>query len=156
MNFKALYQGPDGFTPWMQRFGTPQEFRPYPFGALVLYVHPSDAPLPGSKTKVKSTTKKWRNRLVPAIVVGVTVGSSCRWARSYRVVPLAILLSENRASRASIRIVADVHFPEVASSPLQQRLTLHGAYEDTTLPAPYVTDETEKWAVIAEEYLIIF
>ena len=88
---------------------------------------------------------------MPAIFVGISVGPGCQWGESYKVVPLAGLLSEDRASRVSIRIVADVIFPEVCSFPVQQRLTLHGAYEDTTLPAPMVTDEAEQWAVIEEE-----
>ena len=64
--------------------------------------------------------------------------------------PLAFLLSENRAFRVSIRTVADVIFPEVVSFPLRQRLTLHGAFEDTILPAPHVTDEKENWGVIVD------
>ena len=66
------------------------------------------------------------------------------------MVPLAFLLSENRASRVSIRTVADVIFPEVVSFPLRQRLTLNGAFEDTILPAPHVTDEKEDWGVIVD------
>ena len=34
---------------------------------------------------------------------------------------------------------------------VQQRLTLHGAFEDTTLPAPMVTESTEKFQVTVEE-----
>ena len=88
--------------------------------------------------------------LIPAIFVGVSVVPGCQWARTYQVVPLASLLSENRASRVSIRTVTDVTFPEVVSFPFRQRLTLNGAYEDATLPAPHVTDEQETWGVIAE------
>ena len=51
----------------------------------------------------------------------------------------------------SIRTVADVIFPEVVSLTFQQRLTLHGAFEDTTLPAHLITYEKEKWGVLAEE-----
>ena len=151
MNFNAFNLGPDGLTPWIRRFGVFHEFRPYPFGALVFYAPPTDSPYPGPKNKDGLTTKKWRNRLVPAIFVGISVGPGCQWERSYKVVPLASLLSEDRASRVSIQTVADVIFPEVCSFPLQQRLTLHGAYEDTTLPGPMVTDEAEQWAVIEEE-----
>ena len=122
----------------------------YAFGALVFYVHPMDSPYPGPKTKESLTTKKLRNRLMPAIFVGISVGLGCQWEHSYKVVPLASLLSEDRASRVSIRTVADGIFPEVVSFPLQQRFTFPGAYEDTTLPAPLITDETEKWAVIKE------
>ena len=87
---------------------------------------------------------------MPAIFVGVSIASGCQLAGAYRVVPLASLLSENRASRVSIRTVADVIFPEVVSFPLRQRLTLNGAFEDTTFPAPHVTDEKEEWGVIVE------
>ena len=113
MNFNAFYRGPNGITPWIRRFGKPHEYRPYPFGALVLYVHPKDSPFPGPKNKDGLTTKKWRNRFVPAIFVGISVGPGCQWEQSCKVVPLASLLSEDRASRVSIRTVADVIFPEV-------------------------------------------
>ena len=136
----------------MRRFKTPHEFRPYPFGALVLYTHPTDAAVPGSQARSdKRITKKWRDRLVPSIFVVVSVGPGGQWSRSYRAVPVASLLSENRASRVSIRSVADVRFTEVVSFLLQQRFTLHAAFDDTTLPAPMVTDSTEKWEVIVEE-----
>ena len=39
--------------------------------------------------------------------------------------------------------VAVVIFKEHVSFPFQQRLTLNGAFEDTTLPAPLVIDENE-------------
>ena len=39
----------------------PYEFRPYPFGALVLYVHPEGSPFPDSKSKGGLRTKKWRS-----------------------------------------------------------------------------------------------
>ena len=98
----------------------------------------------------KRITKKLRNRLVPAIFVGVSIAPGCRWAQAYQVVPLASLLSENRASRVSIRTVADVIFPEVISFPLRQRLTSNGAFADTILPASHVTDEKEEWGVMVE------
>ena len=66
------------------------------------------------------------------------------------MVPLTSLLSENSAFRISIRIVADVTFPEVVSFPFQQRLTLNGAFEDSTLPALHVIDEKEEWGVIVD------
>ena len=87
---------------------------------------------------------------MPAIFVGVSITPGCRWAQAYQVVPLAFLLSEIRASRVSIRTVADVIFPEVVSFPLRQRLTLNGAFEDTTIPALHVTDEKDDWGVIAD------
>ena len=92
---------------------------------------------PSSKAvKDKRVTRKWRNRLVPAILVGVSIRCSCRCAQAYQVVLLASLLSENRASRVSITTVADIIFPEVVSFPLRQRLTLNCAFEDTIRPAP--------------------
>ena len=42
-------------------------------------------------------------------------------------------------------------FPEVVSFPLRQRLALNFAFEDSTIPAPHVTDEEDPWGVIAEE-----
>ena len=87
---------------------------------------------------------------MPSILVGVTVGPGGQWARSYQVVTLLPILSEGRSSRVSIRTVADVTFPEVVSLLLKQPLTLHGAFNDGTLPAPYVSDTTEKWEGMAE------
>ena len=87
---------------------------------------------------------------MPAIFIGVSIAPSCQLAQTYQVVPLAFLLSENRAFRVSIRTVADVIFPEVISFPLRQRLTLNGAFEDTILLAPHVTDEKEEWGVMVE------
>ena len=92
-----------------------------------------------------------RKRLIPAIFVGVSIGTGCQWEESYTVVPLTSLLAEDRASRVSIRTVTNVIFPEVVSLPFHQRLILHGPYEDTTLLAPWTIDEAEDWAVIAEE-----
>ena len=41
-------------------------------------------------------------------------------------------------------------FPEVVSFPFQQCLTLNGAFEDSTLPAPHVINDKEKWGVIVD------
>ena len=78
VNFNAVYRGPDGLSPWIRRFSTSHEFRPYPFGALVLYVHPKDSLFPGPKNKDGLTTKQLRNRLAPAIFVGISVGPGCQ------------------------------------------------------------------------------
>ena len=143
MNYNAFYRGPDGLAPCIRRFGTPHQFRPYPFGAFFLHTHPNDA------SQIEHT---YHEEVAQSVIsVGVTVGPGGQWARSCCVDPIAFLLSETRASRVLIRTIADVHFPEVASFPLQQRFTLHGAFEDPTLPAPMITDDTEKWAVMAEE-----
>ena len=53
--------------------------------------------------------------------------------------------------RVSIRTVTDVTFPGVVSFPFRKRLTLIGAFEDSTLPALHVIDEKETWGVVAEE-----
>ena len=68
MNYNALFKGPDGLAPWMRRFGVKHEFRPYPFGAFVLYTHRSESPYPGAKQTgtEKRLTKKLRSRLIPA------------------------------------------------------------------------------------------
>ena len=66
------------------------------------------------------------------------------------MVPLASLLSENRASRVSFRTLADVAFPECVLFPFQRRLTLNCAFEDSTLPALHDTNEKELWAVIVD------
>ena len=46
--------------------------------------------------------------------------------------------------------MAGVTFPEVISFPFRQRLTLNGAFEDPTLPAPHVIDEKDDWGVIVD------
>ena len=133
----SLYRVKDGRTQWIRRFNQPYEFQPYPFGALVFYVNPSDSHHPGSESNCGHSTKRWRSLLFPVVFVSITVGPGCKWGHSYNVVPLAFLLAEGRASRFSIRTVVDIVFLEVVSFPSQQRPMLHGAYEDTTLPAPY-------------------
>ena len=36
MNYNALFEGPYGLTRWRRRFGVEHEFRPYPFGVLLI------------------------------------------------------------------------------------------------------------------------
>ena len=153
--YNATFRGMHGLTPWHRRFNSEPEYQIYPFGALVLYQHPSDAPVPKQtahgKTGPKSSTKKWRNRLVPSIFIGPTQGPGGQWAQSYQIVLLASILSSYRASRVSIRTVHDVIFPEVVSFPLRQRLNLQGAFEDLTLPSPHFSDDTEQWSIVTDE-----
>ena len=93
MNYNALYQGPDGFAPWQRRFGAGHKFKAYPFGAVVLYIYHKNDFVPGGiGTGDKRITKKLRNLLIPAIFVRVTIAPGCQWARTYRVVPLALFL----------------------------------------------------------------
>ena len=151
MNYNVLYPSPDGLAPWQRRFGAGHEFKAYPFGAGVLHTHPKQSRFPGAiGTGDKRITKKLRNRLIPGIFHGVTIAPGCRWAWAYQVVPLASLLSENRASRVSFRTLADVAFPEGVLFPFQRRLTLNCAFEDSTLPALHDTNEKELWAVIVD------
>ena len=50
------------------------EFKAYTFGAFVLQTHPKDFLFLGSKAvKDKRVIRKLRNRVVPAIYVGVSV-----------------------------------------------------------------------------------
>ena len=58
MNYKASFVGKDGLTPWQRRFSTNPDFVVYPFGALVLYKHPNDAPVPKTGSNTKTTTRK--------------------------------------------------------------------------------------------------
>ena len=153
--YNAIFRGSDGLTPWHRRFDSEPEYQIYPFGALVLYKHPSDAPVPTQtahgNTGPKSSTKKWRNRLVPSIFIGPTQGPGGQWAQSYQIVLLASILSSYRASRVSIRPVHDVIFPEVVSFPSRQKLKLQGAFEDLTLPSPHFSDDTEQWSIVTDE-----
>ena len=98
----ATFRGADGFAPWQRRFHKDLELKFYPFTVFVFYKHPDDAPAPRAKKgSDKTTTRKWRNRRVPSIIVGVTTGPGGQWARSYQVVHLASILSEGCASRVS-------------------------------------------------------
>ena len=97
-------------------------------------------------------TKKWASRLVPALLVGVALAPGCVWAQSYLVIPLAAMLCEHRASRVSVRRVADVIFPQTVSFPMKQRLNFHGAFEDVSLPSPHITDDGENFDVVVGEH----
>ncbi|CAK0849503.1 unnamed protein product, partial [Prorocentrum cordatum] len=140
----------DGRAPWHKRCGEQAPFKVYPFGALVLFKPP-----PGSRVSrveaEKQCTKEWCNRLVPAILVGVTQGPAMKLSKSYLIAPLASIMADGRASRVSVRTVADVVVPDTVSFPLKQRLTLLGAFEDANLPAPHTVDDDEKWELIAGE-----
>ena len=49
-----------------------------------------------------------------------------------------------------VRRCNDIDFPEIVSYPLRQRLRVHGAIADRTLPVPGVATEEDGWA-LAEE-----
>ena len=57
----------------------------------------------------------------------------------------------NRPSVVHVRRCNDIDFPEIVSYPFRQRLMVHGAVADRTLPVHGVATEKEGWAV-AEEH----
>ena len=79
---------------------------------------------------------RWRSKLTPCILVEVTVGPAGVWGRCYGMVPLFRFTGSNRSSVVHVRRSIDVNFPEIVSYPLRQRLMVHGAVADRTLPAP--------------------
>ena len=116
----------DGHTPYYRRFRQDAPYKQYPFGALVPF-HPHRLiPQPGSDP----VHEKMHTRLVPAVLVEVTLGPAGQWGSCYGVAPLIYVTSEHRASKAAIRISCDLVFPDRVSFPLTARLMLHGALEE--------------------------
>ena len=68
----------------------------------------------------------------------------------YGVVPLFRFTGLNRPSVVHVRRCNDIVLPEIVSYPLRQRLMVHGAVADRTLPVPGVATEEDGWA-LAEE-----
>ena len=99
--------GKDGNTPYYRRFQEHAPYRQYPFGALVL-LHPH-RPVPQRRTE--PVHDKLHTRLVPAVLVEVTLGPAGRWGDCYGVVPLVFFTSEMRGSKAAIRRSCDIVFP---------------------------------------------
>ena len=92
---------------------------------------------------------RWRSKLTPCILVELTIGLAGLWGRCYGVVPLFRFTGSNRPV-VHVRRSIDTDFPEIVSYPLRQRLTVHGAVADRTLPVPGVATEEDGWA-LAEE-----
>ena len=138
--------GEDGRTPYHRRFSEHAPYRQYPFGALVL-LHPH-RPVP--QLGSEPMHEKLHTRLVPSILVEVTIGPGGRWGDCYGVEPVVYFISDLRASRASIRRSCDIVFPDHVSFPLKARLAIHGAIEDKTLPVPHVVDDAEGWEVVED------
>ena len=88
--------------------------------------------------------------LTPCILVEVTIGPAGIWGRCYGVVPLFRFTGFNRPSVVHVIRCNDIDFPEIVSYPLRQRLMVHGAVADRTLPVPCVATEEDGWA-LAEE-----
>ena len=107
----GFMKGADGCTPHWRRFGTNAEYKQYPFGALVL-LHPSQ---PVVKVK-EPKHNKWHDRLVPAVLVEITIGPG----GGYGVIPLVAFTSVNRPSRTQIRQTCDIVFPERIVFPLKK------------------------------------
>ena len=93
---------------------------------------------------------RWRSKLTPCILVEVTMGRARVWVRCYGVVPLFRFTGSNRPSVVHVRRSIDIDFPEIVSYPLRQRLTVHGAVADRTLPAPGVAAEEDGWTPVEE------
>ncbi|CAK0824602.1 unnamed protein product, partial [Prorocentrum cordatum] len=145
--WNGLMIGKDGVTPYLRRHGTPAPYKQYAFGALVLF-HPH-RPVPQQGAEPQHD--KLQSRLVPAVLIEVTIGPGGRWASSYGVVPLLRFTSESRASKAAIRRTVDVVFPEDVTFPIKQRLAIHGAVVDKTLPMPRAFDDSGSCEILEEK-----
>ena len=137
--WNGFVTGPDGMTPYFRRHNEKAPYKQYAFGALVLY-HPVR---PIVQQGAEPQHDKLHSRLVPAILVEITVGPAGKFASSYGVVPLVRFTSESRSAKTSIRRTCDVVFPEHVTFPLKQRLAIHGATVDKSLPAPHVTEDDD-------------
>ena len=146
--FNGFMVGKDGFTPYWRRHGAAAPYRQFPFGALVLF-HPHKPVKQARDAEVLHD--KLQPKLVPAVLFEITLGPAGRWASSYGVIPLATFTSKNRPAKASLRRTCDVVFPDVVSFPLKQRLALHGAVVDKTLPDPAVKEEESSWEVMEDK-----
>merc|ERR1711933_662266 len=91
----------DGLTPYYRRFQVHAPYKCYPFGTLIFFRYQSETEKPG----------KFEPKLIPHILVEITIGPAGRWAHSYGAVRLDKMIGLKRASRASIRRSMDVVFP---------------------------------------------
>ena len=119
-------------------------YRMYPWGSLVF------AHLHKPVVEDEEESDRWRSELAPCILVEVTMGPAGVWERCYGVVPLFRFTGLNRPSVVHVRRSIDIVFPEIVSDPLRQRLMVHGAVADRTLPVPGVATE-EDGSALAEE-----
>ena len=56
---------------------------------------------------------------------------------------LEAIVGDKRPSRASVRRVAEVTFPDRVTFPFKQRLTLQGAIRDANVPEPRVSEDDD-------------
>ena len=125
--------GKDGMSAHYRRFGEHPKFKQYPFGTLVFFKYQSQLERVG----------KFEPKLVPHILVEISIGPTGRWANSYGAVRLDKMLGSNRRTTACIRRSVDVIFLELASFPLRQRMNIQGAFSDPTLPSPRLTTDND-------------
>ena len=136
--------GADGMTPYLRRHGEKAAYRCYPFGALVL------AKLEPRAAIAENVTGKLQPRLMPCLLMEITLGPAGAWGKSYGVIPVVRFTSKKRAASTAIRRTCDVVFPETITFPLKERLSLHGAGVDRTLPAPRINDDGG-WSMAEEK-----
>ena len=116
----------------MRRYDEAPPFQLYPFGALV-FVKPHLQEL--------KSEGKFRPKMLPHLLVGVGTGPGGKWDKTYKIVSLAKMLGDKRASRANVKRSTDVMFPEVPSYPLKLKITASGALGDLALPGPKLSDD---------------
>ena len=80
----------------------------------------------------------------------LTMGPAGFWARCYGVVPLFKFTGSNQPWVAHVRRSTDIDFPEIVSYPLRQRLRVHSAVDEQTLPASGVAAEEDGWTLTEE------
>ena len=139
MQYSGHCRSTDGFTPHDRRYGCVAEYSSYPFGALVFV-----AARPNGKAK----SSKWEPRMKPHVLVDVGSGPGFAWNKTYGVVKLGHLLGKDRPSRAGIRYIAEVVFPDRVVYPIRLRLRLAGASRDLNFLEPAVADGHEDWALL--------
>ena len=133
--FNGFDIGKDGQVPYFRRHSEPTPYQQYPYGVLVMV----------QAQQHDGELDKFAPRLVPHILVEVMMGPSGNWAKSYGTLHLQLMLGTKRPSVVSIRRTCDIQFPTTISYPLRQRLTLHCALADATLPRPQTLPNADHW-----------
>lgn len=88
-NYNASHRDRNACTPWSLRFGQHAEFVIYPFGALVFF----------KGVKGCEKCEKWADRLIPAMLMGVSLGPGMQKDKSYYMVPLGAMLGGSGPQR---------------------------------------------------------
>ena len=116
-----------GYTSWFGRHACERSFTKYPFGALIL--------IRITKKSGGAALEKFDSRLSPCLLSNIDLNPGCTWNKTYTIVSLEKLLSNQRSGFVAVRRVCDVVFPENVTFPLRQRLALNGAMLDSACPA---------------------